>query len=53
MERTAVEGVAIAARLCRLDVFSMRSDIEVRDGGLPRRLAHGAKLSLRGSVVTR
>jgi hypothetical protein len=27
----------IAARLCRPDVFSMTSGIEVRDGGLPRR----------------
>ena len=32
-----VQGVAIAARLCRPDVFSMTSGIEVRDGGLPRR----------------
>lgn len=32
-----VQGVAIAARLYRPDVFSMTSGIEVRDGGLPRR----------------
>ena len=32
-----VQRVAIAARLCRPDFFSMTSGIEVRDGGLPRR----------------
>ena len=48
LEWTAVEGVAIAARLCRPDIFSMTSGIEVRDGGLPRRLAHGAKGTAAG-----
>ena len=32
-----VQRVAIAARLCRPDFFSMTSGIGVRDGGLPRR----------------
>src|SRR5512144_1950469 len=32
-----VQGVAIAARLYRPDVFSMTSGIEIRNGGLPRR----------------
>src|SRR5512132_3190158 len=32
-----VQGVAIAARLYRPDVFSTTSGIEVHDGGLPRR----------------
>ena len=38
-----VQGVAIAARLCRPDIFSMTGGIEVRDGGLCVALAHGAK----------
>jgi hypothetical protein len=38
----------IAARLCRPDVFSMTSGIQVRDGGLPRR--PGARRQGRGGL---
>src|SRR5512144_2020211 len=43
-----VQGVAIAARLYRPDVFSMTSGIEIRNGGLPcrpgaRRQGHGGR----------